>query len=128
MNRRDFLRTSSAAAVFAALPFISAHKALATLDPVREGTQVLPAANDVQLGGIFGKMYESGLRRLTENPLNANFVLADVNFNRNAGSPISAATFPAGFWRSAPARKTANAPTATRCPARNFSRRSLTAS
>ena len=82
MNRRDFLRTSSAAAVFAALPFISAHKALATLDPVREGTLALPASNDVQLGGVFGKMYESGLRRLTENPLNTDFVLADVNFNQ----------------------------------------------
>lgn len=82
MNRRDFLRTSSAAAVFAALPFISDHKALATLDPVREGTLALPASNDVQLGGIFGKMYESGLRRLTENPLNTDFVLADVNFNQ----------------------------------------------
>lgn len=81
MNRRDFLCASSAAAVFAALPFVSEHSAMAVIDPVREGTLVLPRSNDVTMGGTFGTMFETGMKRLTEEPFTTNFVLADVNFN-----------------------------------------------
>lgn len=81
MNRRDFLRASGTAAVFAALPILSEHPALAVIDPVKCGTLPLTPANDVRLGGLFGTMYESGLARLTRDPFTANFVLADVNFN-----------------------------------------------
>lgn len=81
MNRRDFFRTSSAVAVMTALPFISENATLAVIDPIREGTLTLPASNDVTLGGLFGKMYETGLARLTKDPFCTNFVLADVNFN-----------------------------------------------
>ncbi|MBQ2821695.1 MAG: glycoside hydrolase family 127 protein [Thermoguttaceae bacterium] len=82
MNRRDFLRNSSAAAVFAALPFISTQSAVAVLDPLKSGTLPLSPSNDVELGGFFGQMYELGLKRLTQEPLNTDFVLADVNFNQ----------------------------------------------
>ncbi len=82
MNRRDFLRNSSATAILAALPFVSNQSAMAVFDPVKAGTLPLSPSNDIKLGGIFGQMYESGLKRLTQDPINTDFVLADVNFNQ----------------------------------------------
>ncbi len=81
MNRRDFLRSSAAAAVFASLPFVTENAAFAVIDPLKDGTLHLSPSNDIHLGGTFGTMYESGLKRLTVDPFNTNFVLADVNFN-----------------------------------------------
>ena len=80
MKRREFLKTTVGA--FAVLPLLShTSTVFAALDPIREGTLALPASNDVKLGGLPGTMYVNGLKRLTVDPFNTNFVLADVNFN-----------------------------------------------
>ena len=80
-SRRDFLVSSAAAAIAAALPWVDSSSATAAFDPLKSGTQPLTGASRISMGGTFGKMYKSGLERMGKVPFEVNFVLADVNFN-----------------------------------------------
>lgn len=80
-SRRNFLLSSAAAAVAAALPWGAPESVSAAFDPLKGGTQPLTEAKKIKLGGTFGKMYQSGIERMAKEPFDLNFVLADVNFN-----------------------------------------------